>query len=48
MERLGISREVPTIRFLDRLVVRDPSPTGDAVLDAAVMIAIRGEGKLSW
>ena len=47
MGRVDISREVKPIRFLgidrtvDRLVVRDPSPTGDAVLDAAVQIAIR-------
>ena len=50
MGRVGISREVKPIRFLginrtvDRLVVRDPSPTGDAVLDAAVQVAITGEG----
>jgi Golgi phosphoprotein 3 (GPP34) len=56
MGRVAISREVKPIPFLystswgnrkvDRLIVRDPSPTGDAVLDAAVQIAIRSEGKL--
>jgi hypothetical protein len=54
MGRVDISREVKPIRFLginrqvDSLVVRDPSPTGDAVLDAALQIAIRSEGKLLW
>jgi len=53
--RVEISRKVKPIRFLginrqvDRLVVRDPSPTGDAVLDAALQIAIRGQGNhLLW
>jgi Golgi phosphoprotein 3 (GPP34) len=54
MGRVEVSREVKPIRFLginrqvDRLVVRDPSPTGDAVLDAALQIAIRSEGRLLW
>ena len=54
MGRVDISREVKPIRFLginrtvDRLIVGDPSPTGDAVLDAALQIAIRGQGNLSW
>ena len=54
MGRVEGSREVKPIRFLginwqvDRLVVRDPSPTGDAVLDAALQIAIRSKGRLLW
>jgi hypothetical protein len=54
MGRVEVSREVKPIRFLginrqvDRLVVRDPSPTGDAVLDAALQIAIRSKGRLLW
>jgi hypothetical protein len=56
MGRVNISRAVEPVRFIgipwdkrntDRLVVSDPSATGDAVLDAALQIAIRGEGKLS-
>jgi Golgi phosphoprotein 3 (GPP34) len=54
MGRVDISRAVKPIPFLginrtvDRLIVRDRSPTGDAVLDAALQIASRGQGRLSW
>ena len=53
MGRVDISREVKPIPFLginrtvDRLIVGDRSRTGDAVLDAALQIAIRGHGNLS-
>ena len=57
MGRVDISRAVEPIRFLgipwdkrsvDRLIVRDPSSTGDAVLDATLQIATRGQGNLAW
>jgi hypothetical protein len=56
MGRVEISREVKPIRFLgtlwderkvDRLVVGDSSPTGDAVLDAALQDVIAWEGEFS-
>ena len=57
MGRVDISRAVEPIRFLgipwdkrsvDRLIVGDPSSTGDAVLDATLQIAIMGQGNLAW
>jgi Golgi phosphoprotein 3 (GPP34) len=56
MGRVEISREVKPVRFgrihwddrkVDLLIVGDSSPTGDAVLDAALQDVIAWQGKLS-
>ncbi len=56
MGRVDLARVVKPVRFEgmpwddkvnDRLFVRDPSPTDDAVLDAALQDVIASQGKLS-